>query len=164
MDRHYAPLYSYVRFLTARSAESEDILHQVFLIAYERLASEEPSVGDMGKWLRGTARHLVYAWWRDRKKLPQLLAYHLQVIGDEADNSRDADPEEELKAALKRCLGKLRPDDRLLISKHYEEGLQVTGIAREMGQNLSAVYVRLHRIRKALKRCVETVSSGGGAI
>ena len=164
MDRHYAPLYSYVRFLTAHSADSEDILHQVFLIAYERLAADEPFEGNLEKWLRGTARHRVYAYWRDRKKLPQLLAHHLRILADEADNSHDEDAEEELKAALRQCLGKLRPDDRQLISMHYEEGVQVTGIARQAGKNLSALYVRLHRIRQTLKRCVEAVSSGGGAI
>ncbi len=162
VDRHYAPLYSYVRFLTACSGESEDILHQVFLIAYERLAADEPFQGNLGKWLRGTARHLVYAWWRDRKKLSQLLAHHLKLLAEAADDTREADITDELKAALKRCLGRLRPDDRQLISKRYEEGLPATGIARQTGQNLSTLYVRLHRIRQTLKRCVETASSDGG--
>lgn len=155
MDGHYEPLWPYVCALTRGAAESEDILHQAFLLAFDRLAAGEEFTGDAGKWLRGTVRNLVHVWWRQRRKMPQDVADCLKLLADEADEPLAAAAQGELNAALERCLGKLRPEDRSLIGQRYEQGRRVKAIAEQMRKNVATVRVRLFRIRQALKRCVE---------
>ncbi len=162
MDRHYEGLWRYVRALTRGATESEDLLHQAFLIAFDRLAAGEQFQGDPGAWLRGTVRNLVRAWWRKRLKMPEALADRLKLLADEADDALDAAEAKELRAALDLCLGKLPPEDRRLIAQRYEQERQATAIAKALRKTAVAVRVRLFRIRQALKRCVETQLARGG--
>ena len=163
VDRHYGSLFGYVRFLTGGSTDAEDIVQQTFLLAHGRLAAGELIDEEADKWLRGAARNLVRAWWRDRRGIPEKLARHLTRLAEKADDPHAAVVRAELAVALRQCLGKLDPDDRRLVSKRYEENLHVTRIAEELRRNVTTLYVRLHRIRKGLKRCVETILSNGGA-
>jgi len=163
VDRQYGSLLGYVRFLTGGSTDAEDIVQQAFLLAHDRLVAGEFAGGAAGAWLRGTVRNLVRAWWRDRRGIPEKLALHLTRLAEKADDPHAAAVRAELAAALRRCLGKLDPDDRRLVSKRYEENLHVTRIAEELRRNATTLYVRLHRIRKTLRRCVEAVLSEGGA-
>ena len=152
-----------MHFLTAGSPESEDILHQAFLLAHDRLASGEDFQVSPEVWLRGTVRNLVYAWWRQKRKLPQNLADGVKLLADEADDHAAGVTWERLKEALRKCLEKLAPEDRQLVRKRYQEPLAINQIAKEMQRNPATVRVRLFRIRGGLKRCVEAVLSQGGA-
>jgi len=148
----------------AGSAEAEDVVHEAFLLAFDRLAEGVEFRGDPGKWLRGTARNLVYAWWREQRKLPQHVADRLKLLAEEADDALAAAARRELQAALDHCLGELRAEDRQLVAKRYEEGLRITQIAEQLRRNAATVRVRLFRIRRTLKMCVEGQLGSGGAI
>lgn len=163
MDRHYEGVWAYVRFLTRGSGDSEDIVHEAFLIAFERLAAGEEFAGDPGAWLRGTARNLVRAWWRRKHKLPQDIADTLSAVAADAVEGLAAAIGNELRAALEHCLGLLVPQDRDLVARRYEQGLKVTQIADQLKRNTATVRVRLFRIRQALKQCVESRLAGGTA-
>ena len=91
------------------------------------------------------------------------LADELKLLAEEADDPAATEARHRLKDALKRCLKKLRGDDLALISKRYAKGSSVAAIAEETGRNAVTLRVRLHRIRRALKRCMEAVLSRGGA-
>jgi RNA polymerase sigma-70 factor (ECF subfamily) len=162
VEEHYDPLSSYVRFLTGASADGKDIVHEAFLLAHAKLASGREFEGDPGSWLRGTARNLVYAWWRQKRRLPQDLADQLKLLADEAEDGVDAEGREEMKSALRRCLEKLGAEERVLLSKRYEQGLRAVRIADELRLNVATVRVRLHRLRQALRGCIEGQLSRGG--
>ena len=155
VDRHYNGLWRYVCAIARGAAESEDILHQAFLLAFDKLAAGEEFTGDVGAWLRGVARNLVHAWWRQQRKLPQDVADRLNQLADKADDALTAAAAGELNAALDHCLGKLPAPDRQLIGQHYEHGRRIAAIAEEQQQNAATVRVRLFRIRQALKQCIE---------
>jgi RNA polymerase sigma-70 factor (ECF subfamily) len=161
VDRHYEALWPYVCFLTGGAGESEDILHQAFLIAFDRLAAGKEFRGDVGKWLRGTVRNLVRAWWREKRKLPADIADRLEQIAEDADDALTQLGTAELKVALQHCLGLLPPEDRQLVAKRYERGLRITQIAEQMRRNAATVRVRLFRIRESLRACVESQLSRG---
>ena len=163
VDRHYDGLWAYVSALTAGAAEAEDILHQAFLAAFDRLAAGREFEGDPGKWLRATVRHMVYAWWRQRRRMPQDVADRLKEVADEADDALTRAARAEVQAALEHCLGKLSDADRQLVAQRYERGLRVTQIAERLRRNVATLRVRLFRIRQALKRCVDAVLAKGGA-
>jgi len=163
VDHHYEALWRYVAALTAGAAEAEDILHQAFLAAFDRLAAGREFEGDPGKWLRATVRHMVYAWWRQRRRMPQDVADRLKEVADEADDALTRAARAEVQAALEHCLGELSDADRQLVAQRYEQGLRVTQIAERLRRNAATLRVRLFRIRQALKRCVDVVLARGGA-
>ena len=163
VDRYYEKLWPYVWFLTAGSRDGEDILHQAFLLAFDRLAAGEEFRGDPGAWLRGTLRNLVHAWWREKRKAPQALADQLALLAEEADDALTASAKEEVRAALEHCLAKLAASDRELVAKRYEQGLRITRIAEELEKNVATVRVRLFRIRQVLMLCVQAQLARGSA-
>jgi formate hydrogenlyase subunit 6/NADH:ubiquinone oxidoreductase subunit I len=84
VDAHYASVWSYVNVLTGNSPDSEDLTHQAFLLAFDRLACGDRTIQDMGKWLRGVVRNLVRAWWREKRRLPQDLADQIYELAEQA--------------------------------------------------------------------------------
>lgn len=155
MSRHYEGLWRYARFLTRGAAEAEDMVHEAFLLAFDRLLAGQEFTGDAGAWLRGTLRNLLKAWWRERQKLPQDVADQLGLLADEAEGALAAAEGEELRAALDHCLALLPPEEREMLARRYEQGMRITRIARELRRNAATVRVQLFRIRQALKECVE---------
>ena len=147
--------------MTARSADGEDILHQAFLLLFDRLAGGERDIRDPGKWLRGAVRNLVRAWWREKRRMPDDLADRLHQLIEQADDASTAAERAEAVAALKHCLEKLSQAERRLVSARYEEGCRITQIAERTNLNVATARVRLFRIRQRLKTCVETTLAGG---
>jgi RNA polymerase sigma-70 factor (ECF subfamily) len=148
--------------LTARSTDGEDILHQAFLLLFDRLAGGERHIRDPGKWLRGTVRNLVRTWWREKRKLPRDLAVRLHQLVEQADDASTVAEKAAAVAALERCLDKLSVAQRRLVSARYEEGCRITQIAERSKVNVATARVRLFRIRQGLKTCVETTLAKGG--
>jgi len=148
--------------LTGRSAVTEDLVHEAFLLAFDRLAGGEEFTGDPGKWLRGTARNLVYRWWREKRGLPEAVVENLRKIAEESEQGLET-PEVETQAALARCLEKLSRDQRDLVESRYGRGLRITQIAQEIRMNVSTLRVHLFRIRQRLKTCVERELVRGSA-
>lgn len=156
-------MWSYVNLLTGGLPDSEDLTHQAFLLAFDRLASEDRTIEDMGKWLRGVVRNLVRAWWREKRRLPQHLAEQIYELAEQAESLPDQVARAELADALQRCLNQLTPAARRLVVARYEQGLPIHQIAHEESLNVATARVRLFRIRDALRTCLES-SLGGGVI
>lgn len=162
VDRHYGSVWACVSVLTARSADTEDLVHDAFLLAFERLADGNGFAGDPGKWLRGTARHLVFAWWREKRRMPEALAQRLEALTTrQEDDALSRADRAEVRAALRQCLAKLSEDERDLVQRHYEEDEGLVRIAEGLGLNAVTVRTRLHRIRLALRRCLAAALGGG---
>lgn len=162
MDRDYDGVWAYVAALTSGAGEAEDIVHEAFLAAFDRLAAGKAFEGDPGAWLRATARNLVYAWWREQRRMPQDVADRLRQVADEADDALTRAARREVQAALDECLDRLPDAERRLVADRYEKGLRVTDMAERLRCKATTLRVRLFRIRQALRRCVDAVLSGGG--
>ncbi len=160
VDSEYKAVWCYARFLVGDEDQAEDLVHEAFLLAFDRLAEGTPFTGDPGKWLRGTLRNLVKAWWRKRLRLPQDLADQLAQVAQAADDLGEQMDRRSAVAALSRCLEKLAADDRDLIALRYEDNHPIVGIAERLEINESTARVRLFRVRQALKECVESQFSG----
>lgn len=160
VDQHYESLWSYVSLLTRGAAEAEDITHQAFLLAFDRMVAER-TIDDPGLWLRGVVRNLVRAWWREKRKLPQDLADHLCRLAEQVDDAATAELRAGREAALAECVEKLSAGDRQLVKARYEDGLRITQIAEMEDANVATTRVRLFRVRERLKTCVELALAQG---
>lgn len=160
VDSEYEAVSSYARFLTGSGDHVEDLVHEAFLLAFDRLAEGNPFTGDPGKWLRGTLRNLVKGWWRERIRLPQDVADQLADVAQRADDLGESLDRQAMAAALERCIEKLSAEDQDLIARRYQQDDRVGRIAERLRINESTVRVRLFRARQALKDCVESQFSG----
>ncbi len=154
------PLAAYIRTLVAPWGHPDDVLQEVNLVLW-RKAAEFDGRGEFLTWACRIAYLQVLA---HRKKLarerfvPFDEAVLADLAGPLAEGVRDANPR---LAALRSCLDQLPADARRLIATRYADGGSVSAAAAELGRTAESVRVTLHRLRKALMRCIEKKLAGG---
>lgn len=78
-----------------------------------------------------------------------------KVANDVSDDLPDREQ------ALSDCLGKLKPDERELVRRRYEDGGSVESLAATLGRTEDAIYAALRRIRRQLFDCITRTLRAG---
>ena len=144
----------------------DDIAQEALLRAYQRPGSFDAARGDLGAWLFGVARNVIRRAWREaarRSRAGETEAFRIRQAAAERALERDLRMDPVLEA-LERCLRRLPERSSALLRAHYEQGLAPVEIAGTFSMTANAVYVVLHRLRRALRRCMRAVLSPGGAL
>jgi RNA polymerase sigma-70 factor, ECF subfamily len=142
-------------WIVVRDAQAaEDIVQNV---AVKAISTEHgfPSQAAALSWALVAARREGIDWLRRRKyELPVLDADILEVVNREwaSEAIRGGSSYSE---ALQECLTEAPEESRALLRLRYFDGYPCKDVARELGVNLDAVYQRLSRLHRALKRCIE---------
>lgn len=133
--------------------DAEDVLQEVAVSVAKNYGTYDPSRPFVA-WALGIARNHMLMYFRKHQRdrlvfnehLMRVIAQHLESIADEpADHRREA---------LHRCLNQLDADRRRLIDLRYSSGLSVEEMAQRLDKSVAAVKGSLHRVRKALEKCV----------
>ena len=131
----------------------EELVQEAFVECYIGLAKfrgQSPFL----HWLRRIATRVGYRYWklkaRDRRK-EEALALEPGIRAALPVNLAPA----EAAAWLHRLLEQLPPEDRLVLTLHYFEDLDMNGIAERMGWTRTLAKVRAFRARKRLKALME---------
>lgn len=142
-------LYAY----TGSSAEAQDVVQEVFLLAAQKDIHNHPNPGG---WLAVTTNYICMNYHKvatsNKKKLQSAADHicdsrqkplHLALVTE--DMTEDIDIKLTLKAVLS-------PEDYDIIVEHYIFGRNLADIAEDIGISYVALRVRIHRIRKQLKK------------
>jgi RNA polymerase sigma factor (sigma-70 family) len=126
--------------------DTNDVVSEVFLIAWEKFNSLPIAVEEQRWWLFATARRVIAnrVRWRARHDRFSMLARPLTT--DSAAHMSDED------AIVHLALGDLREADRELLLLVEWEGLSVDGAASVLGLPVSTVTQRLRAARERFKR------------
>jgi RNA polymerase sigma-70 factor, ECF subfamily len=157
--RHHRRIYTYISSLLVRRDEVDDVFQQTCMVLWKKWDQYSPEL-DFASWGCGIARNEVRNFLRVRKG----KAVHLseQVMDKLSDEHFELDhTSDERRQALLACLGKLPERQRKLIEGCYRGSLPVRAIAESMRLAPSALYMKLHRIRRALLDCITLTMSGG---
>jgi RNA polymerase sigma-70 factor (ECF subfamily) len=158
--RRFGPsLKSLVSRLTNWSAESDDILQEVFLTAWQKAAAFQ-GTGSLEGWLRRLAVNRCHNHHRARAAFKRMLdRVTLRTETSTADRlSKDDSDSGELRIAL----AKLGRADRAVLVLYYLEELSGEQVADAMDVRIETVHVRLHRARRRLREILDTESSSNG--
>jgi DNA-directed RNA polymerase specialized sigma24 family protein len=88
-----------------------------------------------------------------------LRAQPVPVFEPKARDSEEVEDISDVYSCLESCMNKLPPETRAMIISYYEgtgrqKILYRKHLAREMGIDLNALRIRMHRIRARLQECV----------
>ncbi|MFW5857992.1 MAG: RNA polymerase sigma factor [Planctomycetota bacterium] len=156
VEEHYDNVYRYARFCAGGDAEAEDLAQEAFLAAFRRVRKGVPFEGDPGAWLRGVVRNQARARRRRLKALAVEDPEALQPLDAVGDQPLQELVREEAFDALAGCLEKLPAAERDLLGERYNGDAGVEAMAETAGINPKTLRVRLFRIRKKLKTCLES--------
>lgn len=152
VERYAGPVVRLIRNLTGDDQTHEDLAQDVFLTAYEKLATFDPAKSRFSTWLFTIARNKSVN--AIRKKRPVYLAEPPERPGrDTAENTAARD---EFLAALDRALLALPLAQRTAFVLAELEHLSYEQVARMEGVRLGTVKSRVSRARDKLMQALKS--------
>lgn len=145
-------------FLCARSvsvAMVDEVVQSTFVTAFTRLSSYRPG-GTFLPWLKGIGRNHLHEALRQRARYVQMEAGDLEAMLARryAEAEEPADPPAMDRRRIERCLERLPPLVRALITRRHVQGVAVKELARSLSRTVNWVAVNLHRARLILRDCL----------
>ncbi len=143
---------------------AEDITQEVFLTAYQKLATlTHPN--RFAKWLYVIANNLCVTWLRREAAQPQQqsltsidpeelaeLCYSEYIAQQRKETGKESE-----RALIQKLLSKLREADRTVIRLYYLAEMTCEEISKFLGVSQNTIKSRLSRARKRLKKQAEAI-------
>lgn len=136
--KHFKYLYNNALYVMQDQQLAEDIVQDTFCAAMEKgiLTHPNPTA-----WLLSVSKHIAYNTAKKRS---------YEYIGAETEQAAEDKALDELETDL--LLKTVLPEIDYDIFKMYLDGIPEQDIADKHNLSLSAVGVRIHRIKKSLKK------------
>lgn len=150
-DRHAVVLH---RFLSRRlGALADDLLGELFVVAFERRDTYRAQLADARPWLFGIATNLVRQHHRAEAARYRALARlpRAEVADDHSAAAVDLADAAALRPRLAAALASLRDDDREVLLLLAWAQLDQAEVAATTGVPVGTVRSRLHRARHQLR-------------
>ncbi|MBN1766310.1 MAG: sigma-70 family RNA polymerase sigma factor [Sedimentisphaerales bacterium] len=148
---------SFIHSLVPNFQDADDILQNVAIITVEKFEQFDRNLS-FTAWANGIARNLILKYYSQKgKKLVILDAETINKVAQvyEQESRSIHDQKESMQKALKKCLMQLKNKWKKIVDMHYIEEFSPVRIAQQLSMTRNNVFVSLHRIRLALKKCVE---------
>ena len=149
-----AVVYRLIVGMGIDSSEAEELTQDVFLNAFCAIKTYDARRASFLTWLLRIAHNLTL----NHLRISRAQLVHLEE--SEMDNITTTEEEEtfleEETEALQHAITRLRGEERELLQMFYYENLSLKEIAYVTDSNAQALANRLSRIRKKLRRIIET--------
>jgi RNA polymerase sigma-70 factor (ECF subfamily) len=154
--RHASDVKRWVRRLAGPSADVDDLLHDVFVIALRRRFTFRGEA-NVTTWLFRITHHVVRSRQRRSYLRALLFGRHQDALAEATTPS--ATPHEEVErreqhVLLYQALGRLPDAYRTALILYEIDGLSGEAVAELIGISLGTLWVRLHRGRAKLLACL----------
>ena len=154
--RHHDRVRRFVMRLTGDESTAEEVVNEVFLQAW-RHAGEFEGRSQVATWLMSIARFKAISECRRRSE-SQLDERSAAVIEDPSDTPSILMEKHERSDILQKCLEKLTPIHREVISLIYYQGRKVEEVAQFTGAPVNTIKTRMHYARS---RMAELLAEAG---
>ena len=157
MTAHHAEIYRYLRRVTFRSAEAEDLSQETFLRAYRALPGFRGQA-KFSSWLYRIALNLCRDWMRRERRVPEVQApedvdlMELAAAREPSESIEDRVARRDLSRTVERAMALLPEEQRTAIILKEYQGLTFQEIADLIGCPLSTVKTRLYQGLTVLRR------------
>jgi RNA polymerase sigma-70 factor (ECF subfamily) len=150
--RHAARLLALSVHILGDRSEAEDLVHDVFLEAWQKAATYSEERGAVGAWLSLRTRSRAID---RRRSVPRIRAVSLEALGGDGPVDPSADPTRtQDQRRLSQAFAVMSADEQQVIVLGYFEGLTSSEIAAQLGTPIGTVKSRtrsaLVKLRGAL--------------
>jgi RNA polymerase sigma-70 factor (ECF subfamily) len=150
-DRYSRLLFGLIVRILGDRGESEDVLQETFVQIWLRAETYRRTLGSPVGWLVGIARHRAID--RLRARGPNRVTLDLEALATAED--RDAHPDVNERAAIRRALSALPADQRELIEQAFFLGFTHSELAERTGVPLGTIKTRIRAGIKTLREHFE---------
>jgi RNA polymerase sigma-70 factor (ECF subfamily) len=147
-------IYAYILTVLPWRSDADDILQEASIVMWDKFDAAQPP-DDFAAW---GCRIAYFKVLDHRKKHHRSRVFFcqemLERVSETALEQAGALQLDERSEALTRCLDKLSPRDRQLLTARFADGATTQSAARQVGRSVEAVYKALAKIRQGLFDCV----------
>jgi RNA polymerase sigma-70 factor (ECF subfamily) len=153
LQQHQSRLFGYIHSLVRDLNDADDLFQQTTIILWKKF-DEFDRQRSFFSWACGVARLEIANFLRSRGRQRLYFRDDLSLLLVEAQAEMTNEELEDRRDALARCVEKLGPRDRELLTECYGEASGVHEAAHRRGRSPQSVYNSLRRIRRALFACI----------
>jgi RNA polymerase sigma-70 factor, ECF subfamily len=154
-------LYAFVCTLVVDRSDAEEVLQETNLTLWQQIERFEPGT-DFLAWACRVA-HFKVLKLRDSRKRQRVVLDDavIELLATEAIEEQRvagrlaAERYEQRRLALVACLDELSDRNRTALLLHYQGGQSLATIGAQLGRTANAVAQLLHRVRSALRGCLD---------
>ena len=150
-ERHRRLRGKLVKFFQWKRCEDPESLADETIGRIVAKIYEGEQIGNPSGYARGVALNVYREHVREIRKLAPLRV-DWEVAREECATSGDDDAYAE---CVTYCSGKLSNDKMLVLEQYYSDEGSREELAARMGQTLTALRTKIHRIKAELKECYE---------
>ena len=151
---HYQPrIYRFIYLKVSHREEAEDLTHQVFLSAFEKISGFKiKTSASFSGWVYSIARNKVIDHYRTRKNAVDIETVQIPELKDSREDIMDAAMEME---KARRAILKLSPIEQDVVVMRFIEELSPKETAKVLNRSEISVRVIQHRAVKNLRAIIE---------
>jgi RNA polymerase sigma-70 factor (ECF subfamily) len=151
---HQPALRAFVLSLLPGSPEVDDVIQDTNAEIWTKRGDFRIGT-NFKSWMFSVAKFKVMSVWRDRqrRKVWAVPEETLIMLVERIEDGALADTESRHEA-LRFCLDRLRAEDRMLILNRYIADHNLDRLEQQSGRKKDSLKVSLHRIRTALRVCM----------
>ncbi|MEK7193222.1 MAG: RNA polymerase sigma factor [Patescibacteria group bacterium] len=153
---YYQPrIYRFVLIKVSQREEAEDLTHQVFLSAWQNIATYRHRGYPFSSWLYRIARNQIIDFYRTGKKESRLDDIDPDYFITEARAEFDLDTKLQL-GRVQQAIQKLKPEHQDVIIMRFIEEMSSKEVAAAIEKTEGAVKLIQHRALKQLRTFLES--------
>ena len=157
---HRTTIYALVLSYIKNPADAEDLAQQIFIRAYERLATLR-ELDRFLPWLQQIAHNTCKDWLRRQSgSMTCFEATNDTDFAEVAPSPEDIALKAEIEAVVQQAIGTLQETDRRLMEARYIEGASYDRLQVESGLSYAAVANRLKRAKQEVRCRIEKLLGG----
>ncbi len=145
-------IYSFILAVVHNRNDADEIFQETAVILWEQFDQFREG-GSFGAWAIGIAKNKVMEYLRANKKLKMVFDdqfYHrISEIAQDRPVSGDGKID-----TLNHCIGKLKENDRKLLTMRFRKNIAIKQIAVATGRSANSLYKTMTRILVLLRKCM----------
>lgn len=155
-DRHARSVHKFVARMIPLSEDAEEVTQDTLVSAFQSLARYDAERASFRTWLLRIAYHIALKRLRQasRKGWTQVEENDIEEYPDLETDTMLNDTTSERITRLKQAVSQLAPDDQMLLSLYYHDGLPLREIAYIVDSNDSYLRSRLQWLRKKIHQTI----------
>lgn len=148
----YAPLIKTIVYkrLAFLPEDKEEVINDIFLKIWENIEMFNPNLGSLEKWIAAISNYEAIDKLRSILRKDEPLPLDEKIVSSD-DTPEDILIQDELYNQLLSLLDNLKVEDRKIFLDPFFQGESYEEVSKKYGINISNLYNRVSRGRKALR-------------
>lgn len=151
-DKYFSCVYNSVYAMVHNIENTEDIVSETFLKAWNSFESYNPNIAKPQTWLCNIARNIVFDRWRSESKKETV---NIDSIEEPAAPEVTYDFENIENIEVEYLLSKLTDEERALLSMKFYMDMKTSEIAEKLSITTKAACERYRRLMEKCKKILK---------